>query len=183
LILSEFWIDQPSQGIPCGTRRAEINRLRLAESDLGEPHWESYCHGVTELLFGERGSDHVLVRVLGKAFPEAILEFDRDQLQCEIEISAGPFQGGYQALWMRSRLLAFRDSLTALYASLDGSVELIPEYGTSLRLTIGAELGGHVVIDCNAVPDSAWGPWLRFQIRTDQTYLPDVITSLNEITT
>jgi hypothetical protein len=52
---------------------------------------------IPEVLIGDRGGDHVLIRVLGRVHPDAHDFWDANWLMTPVEVVAGDFRASIEA--------------------------------------------------------------------------------------
>jgi hypothetical protein len=105
---------------------------------------------------------------------------DREWLHCQVELRVGAFSAAYQTNVRAVEFKQFREELAPVYESLIGRAEFQPlEQGVCLAI-VGDGLG-HFVATCKARDDPAFGSSLRFELRFDQTYLPEILRGLTRI--
>jgi hypothetical protein len=97
-----------------------------------------------------------------------------------IWIGAGAYRGEYEALLRTNELASFREPLRTLHGALNGcaTFETMEHW---LRVGIQGDGRGHFLAKCEARDQPGIGNTLRFELTFDQTELPPVITSLDEV--
>jgi len=100
-------------------------------------------------------------------------------IQADVEIILNNFKGKISAYIENIDLLNFHSQLIKLNKTLKGKAELMPvEEQFALSLT-GDGLG-HINIEGYAYEKPTYGSCLKFEFELDQTYLPDIIDSVNQ---
>jgi hypothetical protein len=99
-----------------------------------------------------------------------------------IEIAAGPFTGTFSNDVYYSSWSGLRRGLIGLHKTLSGEVEFTAD--GKLQLHVKGNGRGQVIVDVWASP-SSYDPRveLRFDINLDQTFLPPIIESLDQMLT
>ncbi len=134
-------------------------------------------------MLGSLDSQYVRVDVRSWMYPNRDDSSDGNWLTVHVDLVTGPFTGSYVASWRAEFIPPFRAQLEELYRTLEGTATLVPDWERSLTITLTGDGRGHVAISGKACPDiGARGPELSFWLPAiDQTYLPDLIASVNEI--
>ena len=133
----------------------------------------------TELLIGDAGADHVLIRPLTRTHPGLFDAGDGSGIDCEVEIAAGGFRASFRADLRSEEFQAFLDGVQGLRQALDGAASFTASDGQiALSLTAGDD--GQVRVSGDAV-DAAGANRLRFGFDLDQTFLPTICESLEHL--
>ena len=135
----------------------------------------------TELLIGDPGGEHVLIRALGRNQPGLFDYRDANWVACEVEVAVGGFRGAFRADLRSEEFLAFSRTLDDLAVALD-SVAMLSTMEEQLSLLLAGDGRGHVHVEGSAA-DSASGNRLHFSFEIDQTYLPQIRRALDVILT
>ena len=67
------------------------------------------------------GDNFLRIDVLKHNFPNAATDSDKNSVDCEISVKAGPFSGVFDAVLMTSNFQTFKDELDVLNGDLDQS--------------------------------------------------------------
>ena len=123
---------------------------------------------------GTDAGDHVTVEVHERTY-----EGD-DWLAATISIRSGAFAGSFDAALMTCDFQPFERQLQELYESLRGTATFSTIERQLEVNCVGNERGG-ISIDGVAQDRAGDGNQLRFQFDLDQTYLPELISELQQI--
>jgi hypothetical protein len=129
---------------------------------------------------GESNREHVTVRPTRREYPEARDYWDGNWLNATVEIVAGGFRGKYEALLRAEEFAQFRDQLRPLYEHLSEAATFTTMEDW-LRIHIEGDGKGHFQAQCQAVDQPGLGNRLTFSIEFDQTELPAIVRSLDEV--
>jgi hypothetical protein len=130
-----------------------------------------------ELLIGDAGGAHVLVRALSRNQPDLFGEADANWIACEVEIVSGGLRAGFRADLRSEEFQAFLDETEALRAGGQGVASFSTMEG-QLAISLIADARGHVGVDGDARDAPGSDNRLHFNFEIDQTSLPDVCRSL-----
>jgi hypothetical protein len=134
----------------------------------------------TEVLIGDAGGPHVLIRVLFRNHPGLFDAGDGNWLGCEIEIAAGAFRGAFPADLRAEEFKTFFDEADALSRALDG-IATLSTIEEQIALTLSGDGKGHVRVQGDARDAPAGENRLHFGFDIDQTYLQEICRSLEII--
>ena len=123
---------------------------------------------------GIDAGDHVIVEINGR--PD---ERD-DWLAVTISVRAGSFSGSFDATLVTCDFPLFRKQIEQLYETLTGGATFDTIEGQIKITCTGNERGG-IAIDGVLQDRVVDGNELRFQFDTDQTFLPTIISELQQI--
>ena len=131
----------------------------------------------TELLIGDAGGQHVLVRAQARHHPNLFDYWDGNWISSEVEIVAGGTRAAFRADLRSEEFQAFLDEAEALARSLDGVATFSTMEG-QLTVSITGDPAGrlHVEGEARDAPGSA--NRLHFGFEIDQSYLPQICRSL-----
>lgn len=123
---------------------------------------------------GTEAGDHLIVEIEGR--PD---ERD-DWVSATISVHAGAFSASIDATLVTCDFPRFRTQLESLYKTLSGSATFDTIERQLLMNCVGNERGG---IEINGIVQDRFGDGneLTFRFDIDQTYLPKVISELQEI--
>src|SRR5271166_2102829 len=83
-----------------------------------------------EVTIGSRAGDHLTIRSVARAPRPS----EPGWFRVEVEISADPFSGRYEAFWYAEFIRRFVAELSSAYERLGGTTELKPAWEDSLWL-------------------------------------------------
>ncbi len=131
------------------------------------------------VLFGPLGGDHVSIKVLRRAHPDATDNWDANWLISPVQIRVGGFDATIDRAMLRSdELLDFRIGLEALYRLEPGEAHLHSLEGW-LDLTVVLDSGGHLAIEGEATDHLSR---LSFRLgELDQSDMPEPLSALREV--
>ncbi len=99
----------------------------------------------TEVLIGDASAQHVLIRPLSRSSPGLFDDRDGNWVECEIEIVAGGFRGGFTADMRSEEFHAFMDQVSELGRTIDGAATFTTMEG-QLALSLTADRSGRIRI-------------------------------------
>ena len=123
---------------------------------------------------GTDAGDHLTVEIRGRPY-----ERD-DWLEATVSIRAGGFGGSFDATLMTCDFPPFRTQLQRLYETLDGTATF-ETIERQLRIECAGNGCGGIAIQGVAKDQVADGNVLRFEFGVDQTFLPAIISDLQDI--
>ncbi len=127
----------------------------------------------TEILIGESGGQHVVIRPLSRSHPGLFDYWDGNWIVCEVEIAAGGFRGGFRADLRGEEFLGFLNETAELSRTLEGAASLTSMEG-QIALTLTGDGRGLVRVAGEAVDVAGSGNRLQFGFGIDQTCLPEI---------
>ena len=136
----------------------------------------------TELLIGDAGGEHVLIRALSRKHPGLFDYWDANWIACEIEIAVGGFRGVFRADLRSEEFLAFSRTMDDLAVALD-SVATFSTMEQQLSLLLAGDGRGRVRVEGSASDNAGSGNRLHFSFEIDQTYLSQIQRYLDVILT
>jgi hypothetical protein len=104
----------------------------------------------------------------------------KDWLQADVCIKLDCFSGKINVYFEKYDLEKFQSELKTLYKTLKGKAELIPRE-EQFTLILSCDEKGHVSVKGEAFERATYGSCLNFDFELDQTYLPELIESLNSV--
>ena len=131
----------------------------------------------TEVLIGDAGAQHVLIRPLCRSTPGLFDAWDGNGIDCEIEIAAGSFQGRFRADIRSDEFFTFLEQIEALTVVFDATASLTSMEG-QMALSLTGAGGGPVRVAGEAVDVAGMGNRLQFGFEIERTALPEVSHSL-----
>jgi len=134
----------------------------------------------TEILIGDSGGQHVLVRPLGRSHPGLFDYWDGNWIACELQVSAGGFRGNFRAALRSEEFHTFMEQLASLSQLLEGTATFSTMEGQIAFSLIGDDKG-HVQVEGDAVDVVGTGNRLHFAFEIDQTYLPGIGRALEHL--
>lgn len=131
----------------------------------------------TEILIGDAGAHHVLIRPMSRSHPGLFDHLDGDWIDCEIQIAAGGFRGQFRADLRAEEFATFSTEVLALNRTLEGAATFTTMEG-QLAVSLTGDGKGHVHVQGTAVDEPGTGNQLEFGFDIDQTYLPQILQCL-----
>ena len=125
----------------------------------------------TEVLVGDANGEHVLVRLLRRAHPQAHDYWDGNWIACEVSVRAGAFRATFTADLRAEEFQRFLGEVRLLQTSLEG-VARFETMEEQLTLSLTRSIKGRVQVAGVARDVAGTGNELRFEFDIDQTYLP-----------
>jgi hypothetical protein len=133
---------------------------------------------------GSIEQEYLSIAVLGRRYPHADNAWDANWLEVSLTVQiarySGEFQGRVKALLSPSELLSFHNQLTELYQALHGTATLSSLEGW-LEVKCVGDGRGHIDIACRLTNEPGIGDTMSFRLDIDQTYLPAILSSLDEV--
>jgi hypothetical protein len=133
-----------------------------------------------EMRIASEEGDSVTIRAFGRMHAGATDHSDGNLLLSPVEVSAGAFTGHVAAGLRVDELVRFREELQDLYRTLKGEARL-DSMEQWLRLTATGDGIGHVEVVGSVKDQPGTGNELRFTLKIDQTFLPEIIDGLLRI--
>ena len=125
------------------------------------------------IVIGNEGGEHVIIGPIGGASGV-------DWFQAETNISVNSFKGNITPYFEISDFNRFYTQLVELYEKLKGEAELNPIEGQFGLKLIGDGMG-HIQVEGIAYTHATYGSCLKFEFEEDQTHLPKLIKSLEQV--
>jgi hypothetical protein len=131
----------------------------------------------TEVVVGDLDAEHVLIRPLFRSQPDLFDIRDDNWIDCEVQVVAGGFRGGFRSDLRSEELQSFSEETEALRRTLDGTATLSTVNGQIvLSLTVGG--AGRVRVAGEAIDGADGGNRLQFSFEIDQARVPAICESL-----
>ncbi len=105
---------------------------------------------------------------------------DDNRVHVSVLIAVGAFAGDYNATFLTSDFVGFREGLQALHESLEGPV-IFSTLEDQLSLKFTGDGRGHIALVGVAIDAPGTGNRLEFELALDQTSLPSALGELDEI--
>ena len=134
----------------------------------------------TEILIGDAGANHVLIRPIRRSHPGLFDHVDGNWIDCELEIAAGGFRGHFRADMRAEEFAGFLTEVLALNRTLEGAAALTTMEG-QLAVSLTGDGEGHIHVRGTAVDETGTGNRLEFRFEIDQTYLQPIAQSLEHV--
>ena len=134
----------------------------------------------TDILIGDAGGEHVLVRVLSRNHPGLFDRGDENWLTCELHVAAGGFRGGFRADLRTEDFQGFLDEAEGLSRALEGTASF-STMEEQMALTLTGDGRGHVRVRGELVDAPGSDNRLRFSFEIDRSYLPQICNSLEVV--
>lgn len=134
----------------------------------------------TEVHIGGETADYVAIQPLYRTHPGLFSYEDGNWLTCQISVVSGSFRGSFDACLRCEEFPPFLRNLEALSQTLEGAATFSTMEG-QLALTLTGDGKGHVQVTGEAMDEAGTGNRLEFTFNIDQTYLPLICTSLQDL--
>jgi hypothetical protein len=134
----------------------------------------------TEVLIGDLGGQHVLLRALSRSHPGLFDYWDGNWISCELEVAAGAFRAAFRAALRSEDFQRFLEEVEALGRALEG-IAAFDTMEKQIALTLAADGRGHVVVQGEALDAPGSQNRLRFSFEIDQTYLSGISSALTVV--
>ncbi len=132
----------------------------------------------TEVLIGDSGAQHVLIRPWARSNPGLFDERDGNWIDCEVELSAGGFHGRFRTDVSSEEFQIFMEQVEGVSTAVDGTASLTTMEG-QIALSLTGDETGHVRV-AGEVVDVA-GNRLQFGFAVNQDALPEIARSLGHL--
>jgi hypothetical protein len=134
----------------------------------------------TEILIGDSDAQHVLIRPLFRSQPGLFDDRDGNWIDCELQVVAGCFRGGFRADLRSEEFHTFLEELEGVSRTLDGTASFTTMEG-QIALALTGDGKGHVRVTGEAIDAAAVSNRLRFVFDIDQTHLTTICESLGHL--
>lgn len=134
----------------------------------------------TEILIGDPGGQHVLIRPLFRSHPGLFDRWDGNWIDCELQIVAGCFRGGFRADLRSEEFQTFLEEVEGLSRTLEGTASFTTMEG-QIALSLTGDGKGHVRVTGEGIDAAGIGNRLQFAFEIDQTHLPPICESLGHL--
>lgn len=136
----------------------------------------------TEVLIGDSGAQHVLIRALSRSQPDLFDQRDGNWIDCELRIVVGSFKGDVRANLRSEEFQNFLEEVRGLIQTLEGTASFTTLEG-QIALYLTGDGKGQVHVSGEAIDVAGTGNRLQFAFDVDQTYLEAVCQSLENLLT
>jgi hypothetical protein len=133
-----------------------------------------------EILIGDAGGQHVLIRPLARSQPGLFDYRDANWIACEVDITAGGFRGKLSADLRSEEFQGLLEDVEALSRSLEGSATFATMEG-QITLSLTTDGQGLVRVNGDALDAAGTGNRLRFGFQIDQADLPQLCRDLESL--
>ncbi len=132
-------------------------------------------------IHGDPSSDFLTIEVLRRKFPQGgSTHWDENLLETPVEVHIGGFEAHVIAEIRTDELRNFRDELALLYENLEGDARLYVLQNW-VDLTFHGDGLGHIHMRGTITDNPGIGNVLKFELRIDQTFLPEIILQLDNM--
>lgn len=132
------------------------------------------------VLLGRATSAYLRIEVLRRTHPTATDYWDGNWVSAHVRVRAGGFDGRADGEFRTEELLAFREQLGRLHATLKGEA-VFATMEEWLHLRLVGDGRGHIVVKAVVRDAPGIGNRLEFALALDQTDLPMVISALDRV--
>jgi hypothetical protein len=134
----------------------------------------------TEVLIGDADGQHVLIRPLFRSQPDLFDIKDGNWIDCELQIVAGGFRGGFRADLRSEEFHSFSEEMAGLSRTLEGTATFSTLDG-QIALSLTGEATDRVRVTGEAIDSKENGNRLQFSFDLDQAHLPPICRSLDHL--
>jgi hypothetical protein len=134
----------------------------------------------TEVLIGDSGAQHLLIRPLFRSHPGLFDYWDGNWIDCELEIVAGGFRGRFRADLRSEEFHTFLQEVEGLSRTVEGTATFTTMEG-QIALSLSGDGKGSVRVSGEAIDVAGIGNRLQFGFDIDQTSLPSICRSLDDL--
>ncbi|HEU5271992.1 MAG TPA: hypothetical protein VFU36_18870 [Jatrophihabitans sp.] len=134
-----------------------------------------------QIVIGLTGTEHVIIRVEGRAHPGATDYWDGNWMISPISVRVGGFTADVAATLRMDEIHRLNEGLKYLNQNLDGTA-VLSSMERWIDLTVTCEPNGHLSVVGVVTEDPGRRTRLEFEIdNLDQTMLPGWIAALDDI--
>jgi hypothetical protein len=134
----------------------------------------------TEIVIGEVGAEHVLIRPIARSSPGLFDDWDANGLICEIELAAGAFRAAFSADLRPEEFQAFMDQILELERTVDGAATFVTIEG-QVSLSLSADGNGRVRVAGEALDSPGNGNRLTFHFDIDRAELSAISLAIGHL--
>lgn len=134
----------------------------------------------TEVRIGGERREYVCISPLSRSHPDRHDYWDGNWITCEIQIVAGGFRGAFRADLRSEEFVPLLQGLQRVSRTLEGTAHFTT-MEDQLALVFTGDAKGHVRVTGEASDDAGTGNHLEFALELDQTYLPAICRSLQNL--
>ena len=131
---------------------------------------------------GNNAGLHALIRPLSRRQPGLFDYSEANWIECEVEISAGAFQGTVRVDIRSEEFQAFLDEVEGMIGTLEGAASLTTMEG-QLSVSIAIEGDDRMRVSGEVSDAAASGNRLRFTLEAERAQLPAIAKSLTYVLT
>lgn len=134
----------------------------------------------TEILIGDSGAQHVLIRPLARSHPGLFDSRDGNWIDCELQIVVGGFRANFRADLRSEEFQTFLEEAQGLCRTFEGAAGFTAIEG-QLALSLTSDGKGDVRVSGDAMDDAGDGNRLRFGFDVDRRCLETICRSLEHL--
>jgi hypothetical protein len=134
----------------------------------------------TEIVIGDVNAQHVVLRPLSRTHPGLFDALDGNWIDCEVQVAAGGFRGGFRADLRSEEFETFLAEVEMLNSALEGTATFSTMEG-QIAMTLTGNGKGGIRVAGDAIDSPETGNRLTFDFELDQTYLPEICRSLEHL--
>ncbi len=134
------------------------------------------------VVFGKPETDGIEVTVLGRSHPGSTDFWDGNWVRTAVAAKVGGFTANFVVDLRTDEFRSFHAELKSLYTTL-GGVATFETMEGCVTLNLSGDGMGHVALDADLMDTPGIGNHLRCSLSLDQTYLPAIMDSLDELDT
>jgi hypothetical protein len=134
----------------------------------------------TEIVIGDVGAQHVLIRPVARSSPGLFDNWDANGLICEVELAAGGFRAAFSADMRSEEFQAFMDQILELERTVDGAATFATIEG-QVALSLSADSNGRVRVAGEALDSPGDGNRLTFHFEIDRPDLSQISRAIGHL--
>jgi len=142
---------------------------------------------LSSFRLGGQERNFLLIEVIARSHPQYYDFSDGDWLNTKISVQSGAFAGRFHATLRSEEFEQFLRDLRLVYSSLGTKNPIyVAEFTTieeQISIVIRGDALGNFVAQCIAVDVAGTGSRLEFELAFDQSYVPEMLSELEAITT
>jgi hypothetical protein len=127
----------------------------------------------TEIVIGDAGAQHILIRPIARSSPGLFDNWDANGLVCEVALAAGGFRAAFSADMRSEDFHVFMDQILELERTVDGAATFATIEG-QVALSLSADSSGRIRVAGEALDSPGDGNQLTFHFDIDHTQLSEI---------
>ncbi len=134
-----------------------------------------------DIRLGNSEHEYMLINIIDRSFADATDFWDGNWLNVKVVLAVGRFSGMLDGQLRVNELVSFHNELAKLYQTLSGQAGLSTLEGW-LSFEIIGDGKGHLTLNGEVMDMPGIGNILKFKIELDQSFIPEVLNSLERVT-
>jgi hypothetical protein len=134
----------------------------------------------TDILIGDAGAQHVLIRPLSRTTPGLFDDSHDSAIACEIEIAVGGFRGQFAAELRTEEFQSLLDEIEASGTALENAANFDALSG-QIDLSLIGDGAGNILVAGYVADAADDGNRLEFAFAMGEAVMPDLVRSLEQV--